>query len=60
VVEIGVDQDARGNPDGFNAWVWHNATLKEPRFFHHCSAQQFIEFGTFVAKKIGEIQVVPL
>jgi len=62
VVEVGVDQDGNGERDGFDAWIWHDGEFpfaedREPICLHHCSAEQFIEFGTFVQGKIDAARV---
>lgn len=47
-----VDSNDREDPC-FEAYVWHDGEFPfeegTPRCLHHCSAQQFIEFGQFVA-----------
>lgn len=44
--------------DGFNVYVWHdgafpfhpNDSAREPIRLHHCSPDQFIEFGQLIKK----------
>jgi hypothetical protein len=60
--------DPGGDPDScFDVYVWHDGEFPfdgdddvrggPPRALHHCSAEQFIEFGQFVQRAMsGEIR----
>lgn len=41
----------------FDAFIWHNGefpfTDEPPECLHHCSGEQFVEFGKFVLSKQG-------